>query len=199
MDFDFEDLPSDVQETFIRNGWVQRPVSTPIPDEVPQGADPEEVEQPEPPPFDVRTLTSWGRSQMRLEDWQQFYGGALGKRLYRLHELLHNNVVHPLLGLSYLVDRISEEMTGEYYPLSQLMVDLHHLSSHWLNNPGHWAPLGGNDLGGFKLERAPEVHNLKAWLLHNMVAHPLLGLFPGPRTGAYHDKTAHEMGVDHWV
>lgn len=32
--------------------------------------------------------------------------------------------------------------------------------------------------------------HLAAWVLHNCVAHPLLGLFPGPRTAALHDATA---------
>jgi hypothetical protein len=32
--------------------------------------------------------------------------------------------------------------------------------------------------------------HLAAWIAHNCVAHPLLGLFPGPRTVDLHDRTS---------
>ncbi len=96
------------------------------------------------------------------------------------HWLIHNCVVHPLLGA---IPNIR-------------MAELHQLSSNWLNRKRVFADFG-------KIERRgpPKIPegNRGWWLLHNVAAHIAIGLCPTRPTFAFHDWTAEKMGVPGWV
>lgn len=101
---------------------------------------------------------------------------------HKLFWLLHNCVAHPLLGL--LPNHKS--------------VGFHDLTSEWLNRPqmddyDNWDPTPRS--------RTPYVEekNRALWLLHNLVVHPAIGLFPCEFTFELHDLTADAMEVDGWV
>jgi len=134
--------------------------------------------------------TSAGRYDERRAAWEEFYGRT-GVYLHLFHWLLHNGLVHPLLGLAEL----ARVLTQDHYPFTQLAVDLHDLSSWWLNNPGHWTP----ESEPYHMERAPQIPKLLSWLIHNNLVHPMIAFAPCQTTFELHDLSAKEMGVEHWV
>ena len=79
--------------------------------------------------------------------------------------------MHPLLGIAP----------------HRITTDLHSLSSAWLNKHG------------YRGQSVPKVKNRSAWLLHNVVAHTLIGLVPCEETFRFHDETAKAMGVPNWM
>ncbi len=93
---------------------------------------------------------------------------------HQFHWLLHNCVVHPLLGI---------------YP-SKITTRMHQQSSDWLNRvnwPYKYQP------------RVPAIPNRWAWVKHNCFAHIAIGLLPIQAAFDFHDRTAKEMGVPGWV
>jgi hypothetical protein len=86
--------------------------------------------------------------------------------------VLHNNLVHPLLAVTQ----------------GPVAVDLHQLTSKWLNKHVY-----------FRHPQEVKVVDRRAWVIHNLVAHSLIGLFPCQATFAWHDKTATAMNVPGWV
>jgi hypothetical protein len=117
--------------------------------------------------------TSHGRFYQRLA---LFKGD--GKAYPRLRHfgfwLIHNCLVHPLLGV---VPR-------------PFVLDLHELSSRWLNqkrNPFVFPFV------------YPKIPSYFLWFFHNVFAHILIGVFPIRPMFAFHDWTATLMGVPDWV
>lgn len=94
---------------------------------------------------------------------------------------LHNLVAHPILAFSP----------------TRKAVEIHELTSRWLNLDD--VPYRGKVLKTDGLPNLPEIPNRRAWILHNLVAHVGIGLFPCKLTFEYHDKTAEEMQVPGWV
>jgi hypothetical protein len=87
--------------------------------------------------------------------------------------VLHNCVAHPLLGI---------------LPCRET-VDIHKLTSMWLNK----------EKALFRSGVVPVIPNRKAWVVHNVVAHTLIGVAPCKTTFEYHDRTAREMAVPGWI
>jgi len=98
-------------------------------------------------------------------------GRPLGKARHHALWLLHNVVAHPLLGIAP----------------NEATVALHQITSAWLNKE----PYVPRDV--------PEIPDLFAWRIHNIVAHVLIGVSPTIRAFNYHDLSAEDMGVKHWV
>jgi hypothetical protein len=101
--------------------------------------------------------------------------------------LLHNCVAHPLLAVR-----------GRHVPL--LAVELHELTSQWLNH---------EDATFFKVSSpwihrsleptVPKVERTGMWTVHNVLAHMAIGLLPCKRTFSWHDRSARAMNVPGWV
>lgn len=87
--------------------------------------------------------------------------------------LLHNCVAHPVLAI---------------WP-TRGAVEFHQLTSNWLNHRPE----------AIGLPQLPEVRKRRAWVVHNLVAHLLIGLIPCRHTFQWHDQTAREMEVPGWV
>lgn len=94
-----------------------------------------------------------------------------GELEHLAHWLLHNCVVHPLLGL---------------FP-SKATVRFHSWSSMKLNKTLPFE------------EPMPEIKDRLAWIRHNVVAHMKIGLWANPESFMFHDRTAEEMNVPDWV
>lgn len=101
----------------------------------------------------------------------QLDGKRWPKLRHDIHWLLHNVVVHPMLGAAP----------------GALTVRLHDLSSRWLNK------------GQGRSSVAPRIADMRAWRHHNITAHILIGLVPCEDTFRMHDRTAAEMNVIGWV
>ena len=140
--------------------------------------------------------TSRERYYGRKARWVREHG-KMGRLLHGAHWLFHNNVVHPLLGVAAVADEVlSRTSLGANltYSLLQVAVDVHHLSSCMLADPHQNDPDLSSPGRG-----VPYIPDLKKWLLHNNVAHPIIGLAPCTQSFAFHDQTAEEMGVKGWV
>lgn len=98
-------------------------------------------------------------------------GKRWSRARHQAHWLLHNVVVHPLVGL---------------FP-GQLTVKLHDLSSKKLNH------------GRGRASKLPLIKNRATWLRHNILAHIMIGIDPCEMTFTFHDWTAREMNVSGWV
>lgn len=116
-------------------------------------------------------LTSMGRYRDRVEAFAQDKKPWPNLR-HGLLWVLHNNLVHPLLAVTQ----------------DPIAVDLHQVTSKWLNKHAY-----------YKHPREIKIYDRKAWVVHNLVAHSLIGLFPCAATFAWHDKTATAMNVPGWV
>lgn len=89
--------------------------------------------------------------------------------------LVHNLIAHPLLGL---------------FP-SKLTVRFHSVTSNWLNHRSGWNRID---------PEPPRPTKWGWWLLHNIVAHFAIGLFPfATFPFRLHDWTAEKMDVPGWV
>jgi hypothetical protein len=119
-----------------------------------------------------RLKTAEGRYYHRLRDFLSD-GKPYPRARHHAQWLLHNVVVHPLVGV---------------FPGS-VTTKLHDLSSAWLNK------------GAGRASTPPVVRNhlRREWLYHNVVAHILIGLVPCEETFKLHDRTAKEMRVPGWV
>ncbi len=125
----------------------------------------EKDQKPEPPdPKQGSTASS--RYQARK-------GYFKSKLEHHAQWVLHNCLVHPLLGLAK----------------SRLTVDLHSVSSFWLNKVEDVEVPRPN---------VPEAH-AGWWLFHNLVAHPLIGMLPIQATFDLHDWSAEKMKAPGWV
>lgn len=93
--------------------------------------------------------------------------------------MVHNVVVHPMLGLV-----VNDKTTA-----------LHDLSSQWLNKANRTSLVGRQLL----FTEVPVVQKRGFWLLHNVLAHVLIGFLPCKLTFAFHDWTAKKMSVPGWV
>ncbi len=104
---------------------------------------------------------------------------------HHTHWLIHNCIVHPLLGV------IPNQRTAE----------LHSLSSNWLNHrAGDWKQrLRGGAYQTFS--PIPQIPEGKRgwWLLHNVVAHMAIGLCPTKPAFDLHDWSAEKMDVPGWL
>lgn len=120
-----------------------------------------------------RLKTSEGRYYHRLQSFHHD-GRPYPWARHTAHWLLHNVVVHPLVGL----------LPGK------VTTKLHDLSSEWLNK---------DEL--IRVSNVPVIRDdhRKDWLFHNIVAHALIGLVPCEETFKLHDRTAREMRVKGWV
>lgn len=95
--------------------------------------------------------------------------------------VLHNVIVHPLIGL---------------FP-SKLAVRAHTVTSDGLN-----LRRGSKDPMPPYVPRYPFAYGLQCrfwWLVHNLVAHVLIGLLPFGPAFRFHDWTAERMHVVGWV
>lgn len=146
--------------------------------------------------FEERTPpASEARYHRRIEAWMGVFGQK-GRWAHRAHWLLHNNLVHPLLAAATLADQVIDALAEEplvYPSLSAYAEDLHHVSSHWLNQPEQ-----------NPVPKAPHIppipdEKLGAWVVHNLVVHPLIGLCPCRETFQMHDDSAARVGVKGWV
>lgn len=102
-----------------------------------------------------------------------------GKRFPRLRHwllwILHNNIVHPILGL---------------FP-SERLVRWHKVTSQWLNHRPRYTTVAKWEI--------PKVNKRLPWLIHNILSHSLIGLFPFGWAFRWHDSTAEKMGIPDWV
>lgn len=131
------------------------------------------------------------RYHKRIQNWVGTFGER-GRLAHRLHWLLHNNVVHPLIGLAAIADAAIDAVAKQplaYPSLSAYAEDIHHVSSHWLNQP--------EQLPVPKAPNLPPIPDdkLGAWVRHNLLVHPLIGLLPCTETFAWHDRSAEAVGV----
>lgn len=112
-----------------------------------------------------------GSSQERYNNRKKNFASKLEHHVWWL---LHNCVAHPILGI---------------FPNTFKSVDFHSLTSDWLNNN--------------KIKRGylslPKITDQSCWVLHNVIAHTLIGIFPCRLTFEFHDKTAEKMNVKGWV
>ena len=117
---------------------------------------------------------SYKRDQLRRQNW--FYAVSCFPIIrYRFWWFIHNCMIHPALGV---------------WPL-QLFIWCHDWTAHKLNihDPLQQSP-------------APVILNLKSylrWMLHNCIAHFVIGICPCNKTFQFHDDTAEAMNVSHWV
>ena len=91
---------------------------------------------------------------------------------HKLHWLLHNVIIHPLLGI------LPCKATIRFHDLSSKALN-RYLTLHISINPN--------------------ISNRKLWILHNVIAHIAIGLYPSTSTFKYHDDTARKMKVKGWV
>jgi hypothetical protein len=89
--------------------------------------------------------------------------------------LLHNAIAHPLLAIPNVVGLWAHDYT-----------------SHKLN-------LRYQRDGGFQRSTPPVVARWGWWILHNVLAHILIGIAPCAVTFAFHDYSAAQMQVEDWV
>lgn len=123
-------------------------------------------------------LTSADDSGTRFEDrlgaFREHYGPRAGALVHGAWWLAHNCVAHPLLGVAP----------------SAHTVALHDWTSDGLN----LRPAGRESRSPL-----PDVGRRAWWVLHNCVAHPLIGVLPSALAFWLHDETAERMEVDGWV
>lgn len=119
-----------------------------------------------------RLKTAEGRYYHRLREFLGD-GHPYPRVRHQAHWILHNVVVHPLVGV---------------FP-GLVTTKLHDLSSMWLNK------------GQGRASSVPVIRDdlRKEWVFHNVVAHVLIGLVPCEETFMLHDRTAREMRVKGWV
>ena len=129
------------------------------------------------------------RYTARIEQFEKD-GRPLPRLRHRALWLLHNCIAHPLLALA-----------GER--VATVAVEFHELTSQWLNHrePGTRPtrprePIIQARVIQFEM---PKVENPGMWMLHNLVSHPAIGLWPSKVTFDLHDWTAKLMDVPNWV
>ena len=114
-------------------------------------------------------------------------GRPLPKVRHLGYWLLHNCVAHPLLGL---------------FP-GWKTTQVHELTSLWLNHvqsPEEHGKYFKNVPTMLRLNNpTPNVKIRWAWVLHNCMVHPVIGIVPSRLTFRLHDWTADLMGVPDWV
>jgi len=118
-----------------------------------------------------------GRYEVRKK-WFQNDGEPNPKLRHQAFWFIHNCVAHPMLGL---------------FPNRQA-VQFHSLTSSWLNKER----VEISDSDRYPIQ-APKIPNKKAWILHNVVAHVAIGLWPSEWTFRFHDESAEKMKVPGWV
>lgn len=124
--------------------------------------------------------TSRGRFNSRVEAFKQD-GKAFPRTRHHGHWLLHNLVVHPLIAV---------------FPVTFLL-ELHGLSSRWLNFRTEYR----YDRQKSFVLTSPKVPTPKSrffWVIHNLVSHVLIGLFPLRPFFFFHDWSAKRMGTPNW-
>jgi len=137
------------------------------------------------------------RYEERRKLWAWSY---YGRYKHDLHWLLHNCVVHPKLGAAAVLDwyiviapgKLNVSRTDNRMTRA---VREHGISSAWLHNRDTSRETDED----VEKPKVKGVARTAWWVLHNCVAHPLIGLFPKDWAFALHDRTAAKMDVDGWV
>lgn len=160
--------------------WIRQDPRRPWPRWATRGLD-----LPDDPPATSETLagpaervdarTAEGRYRLRVARWTADRAGLdrLAARLgHRGWWLLHNLVVHPLLGLAQ----------------GRLPLRLHDWTGRRLDRDD--AP---------RAAPPPRIERRLWWLVHNLLAHPAIALAPCAATFRWHDATARRMAVPGWA
>jgi hypothetical protein len=123
--------------------------------------------------LDLRVLAAEARE--RFFERQLIFAyrhGSAGRLVHALAWLVHNCLVHPILGL---------------FPCSA-SVKLHDLSADWLNQSPRSASAS-----------LPRIDNRRAWIVHNCLAHFAMGVAPFGPVFRAHDRSAERMNVEGWI
>ena len=103
--------------------------------------------------------------------------------------VLHNAVVHPLLGLR------TSHATLQFHELTSQLLNHRHPGTHGTRANRIWHTTVTYRWP--RVDPSPKARFL--WAFHNIVAHTAIGLVPCGSTFALHDLTAELMDVQGWV
>ena len=118
-----------------------------------------------------------------------FKGQKFGVLRHHFYWLLHNNIIHPWIGLSPSLKslkwhEITSDLLNNYYQIKDIKEE-----SLFIDKCNMFAKSLHNINSG----------NKKYWIMHNCISHPLIGLFPVKLFFDFHDETAKKMNVNGWV
>lgn len=93
---------------------------------------------------------------------------------YRIWWIIHNCIIHPILG---------------FLPIKPIVF------AH------DWTSMRLNLYVKIKKSPIPQltIEKYIPWIIHNVAAHSIIGIFPTEKTFLFHDKTAKKMNVHNWA